>query len=91
MTQLYEVDRAQNETPSGHTFGYIFVRDGGLFFTWQYDPAAGHYDQVRQVVETLEEDESDPPTGGWSYKQAERALRSHIAAKGLYALTGSDD
>jgi len=85
-TKKYTVDPAQNETVSGYTFGYIFVGEGGLFFTWKYDPDATHYDQVRQVVQTMEEDTTDPPTGQWSWRAAERALRHYIARNGLYPI-----
>ena len=85
---MYTIDRNQGDTQTGHSFGYVVIGDGGLFFTWRYDPAADLREQVNQVVATMEEDEIDPPTGRWSMAVAERSLRSHIAEYGLVQLPG---
>ncbi len=82
----YSIDRNQGESQSGYDFGYIFIDEGGIFFTWRYDASAHYYEQVRQVVATMEEDTSDPPTGRWSWAAAERSLRHHIAQHGLFPL-----
>ncbi len=84
---MFTIDRAQNETQDGSTFGYVFVGDGGLFFTWRYDEAATKSEQIRQVLATIDEDDVDPPTGRWSMRGVEKAIRAHIRAKGMFANT----
>lgn len=81
------VDRAQNTTSDGATFGYVFVGDGGYFFTWRYLPDASRREQINQVIATIEADTVDPPTGRHTLASVERAIRSHIRQHGLYRLT----
>lgn len=81
------VDANQGTTATGHDFGYVNVGTGGFFFTWRYDPTAGIREQIRQVVATLEADETDPPTGRANANlraQAERELRSYIHQHGMH-------
>lgn len=78
------VDRDQGINASGHTFGYVFIGDGGFFFDWQYDRNANHSEQVRQIVATLNADTIDPPTGRGDLRaKAERDLRAHIRERGI--------
>lgn len=83
---MYAIDRNQGESQSGYDFGYIFINDGGIFFTWNYTPDDSYRDQVKQVIQTMEEDTTDPPAGRWSWDVAEQSLRSHIARYGLLSL-----
>ena len=78
-----KIDRYQNMTTDDLPFGYIHIGRGGLFFVWRYNPAAKERDQIRQVCDTIEPDTIDPPTGRWSYRGVERALRTHIHRHGL--------
>ena len=84
---MFRVDRNQNTTADGSTFGYVFIGNGGVFFTWRYDPVAPIREQISQVVATAEEDAIDSPTGRWSWGGVERAIRSHIRAAGLFPNT----
>jgi hypothetical protein len=81
---MFAVDRSQGVTEDGCTFGYVFVGEGGVFFTWRYDASAPLREQIRQVVATAEEDEIDPPTGRWTWGGVERAIRHHIARRGIH-------
>ncbi len=87
--RYYAIDRSQGETAGGCAFGYVFVGEGGLFFEWRYDEDAPHNEQVRQVIDTLSEDDNDAPTGVWTRTRVERSLRHHIAQYGLYAMTAT--
>jgi hypothetical protein len=84
---MFAVDRNQNTTEDGSTFGYVFVGEGGVFFTWRYDATAPLREQIRQVVATAEEDSVDPPTGRWSWAGVERAILAHIRQHGMYLNT----
>lgn len=84
MIEATDVIAVQGETESGHEFGYIRAGSGGFFFTWKYDADRRQFQQVRQVLSTIEPDETDPPTGrGGLLRQAERALKSYINQNGL--------
>jgi len=77
-----KIERYQGDT-DGVKFGYVFVGDGGCFFEWCQNRHLPRREQVRQVVASLTTDTEEPPTGRWSWAGVERALRSHIAQKGL--------
>ena len=83
MMTTRHIDRWQGETDDDTPFGYLHIGDGGLYFTWRYDRRAARRAQITQVVETLEPDTVDPPTGRWSYRSIARALRAHIRRHGL--------
>lgn len=80
---MFHVDRYQGIDQNDNKFGWIEIGDGGIFFSWSYDPSAGKYEKIRQIVATMEEDSQSPPTGKWSWAGAERALRSHIRKYGI--------
>lgn len=85
-TTIRTVDANQGTTSTGHDFGYVHIGTGGFFFTWRYDAAARRSEQVRQIVATLEADETDPPTGRANANLralAERELRAHIRQHGM--------
>jgi hypothetical protein len=78
-----KIDRYQGDNGNGEKFGYVYVGEGGLFFTWRYDQDAKAREKIKQICSTIEVDEIDPPTGRWSLAGVERALRSHIARRGI--------
>lgn len=84
---MFRVDGYQNDTEDGCRFGYVYIGDGGVFFTWRYDAEATKSEQIRQVVATAEEDEIDPPTGRWSWSGVEKAIRAHIRVHGMHPNT----